>query len=123
MGAVFTVPLAREANDRWPLLASDRGDLPADDRGALPGLKIALVPGQGVPLHELFGIRSAIRDESRTLPSEITLLVGAEREGLAPEIIAAADHAAHIPIQSHSLNAAMAATVALYELRIRMAGG
>ena len=30
--------------------------------------------------------------------------------------MAAADRVAHIPIQTHSLNAAMAATVALYEV-------
>ncbi|MFZ0041058.1 MAG: TrmH family RNA methyltransferase, partial [Solirubrobacteraceae bacterium] len=46
---------------------------------------------------------------------EVTLLIGAERDGLPEELIEAADHVAHIPIHSHSLNAAMAATVALYE--------
>ena len=45
----------------------------------------------------------------------MTLLVGAERDGLPREIVSAADHVAHIPIATHSLNAAMAATVALYE--------
>ena len=46
-----------------------------------------------------------------------TRLVGrAEREGLPREIVAAATRTAHIPIASESLNAAMAATVALYEL-------
>jgi tRNA G18 (ribose-2'-O)-methylase SpoU len=44
------------------------------------------------------------------------LLVGAERDGLPDSLVAKADHTAHIPIQTHSLNAAMAATVALYEL-------
>ena len=62
----------------------------------------------------------AERNKSATLP-ELTLLIGAEREGLPRELVAAADRVAHIPIESHSLNAAMAATVALYELRIRMA--
>ena len=46
-----------------------------------------------------------------------TLLVGAEREGLPREVVEAADVVAHIPIESESLNAAMAATVALYEAR------
>ena len=32
------------------------------------------------------------------------------------DVIAQADHTAHIPIKTHSLNAAMAATVALYEV-------
>jgi TrmH family RNA methyltransferase len=43
-----------------------------------------------------------------------TLLVGSERSGLADEIVAACDAVAHIPIATESLNAAMAATVALY---------
>jgi RNA methyltransferase, TrmH family len=46
----------------------------------------------------------------------LTLLIGAERAGLPPELVAAADRVAHIPIQTHSLNAAMAATIALYEV-------
>ena len=51
------------------------------------------------------------------LPSgDITLLIGAEREGLPGELIAGAEVAAQIPIRTHSLNAAMAATVGLYEV-------
>ena len=42
--------------------------------------------------------------------------MGAERAGLPDEVVAACDRVAHIPIRSESLNAAMAATVALYEL-------
>jgi TrmH family RNA methyltransferase len=45
----------------------------------------------------------------------VSLVVGAEREGLPDEVVAACEHTAHIPIASESLNAAMAATVALYE--------
>jgi len=53
---------------------------------------------------------------------EATLVVGAEREGLPDDVIAACDRTVHIPIAAESLNAAMAATVALYELtRNRMA--
>ena len=47
--------------------------------------------------------------------------MGAEREGLPAEIVDQADLTAHIPSRIHSLNAAMAATVALYELTTRMA--
>ena len=47
----------------------------------------------------------------------MTLVVGAEREGLPPDVAAACDTVAHIPIRSDSLNAAMAATIALYEVR------
>lgn len=57
----------------------------------------------------------AARRGERLSPGPCTLLVGAEREGLPADLLAAADRAAHIPIASESLNAAMAATVALYE--------
>ena len=69
----------------------------------LPGRRIALVAREGEPLHALDG--------------EVTLVVGAEREGLPDDVIASCDDVAHIPIaHADSLNAAMAATVALYEL-------
>ena len=51
---------------------------------------------------------------------EITILVGSEREGLPDSVVAQADRIAQIPIRTHSLNAAMAATVALYDLGHRM---
>jgi TrmH family RNA methyltransferase len=53
---------------------------------------------------------------SECQPPALTLLVGAEREGLPDELVEACERVAHIPIASESLNAAMAATVALYEL-------
>ena len=68
---------------------------------ALPRPVVALVAREGEPL--------------RGPLTSGTLLVGAERDGLPPEVVAAADVVAHIPIRSESLNAAMAATVALYE--------
>ncbi len=92
MGAVFSVPLVRG------------GEL-----DTLPGLTLALVPGQGTPLNEV------------TAPDTVTLMVGAERDGLPPEVIERADTVAQIPVAGDSLNAAMAVTLALYELRIRMA--
>ena len=46
----------------------------------------------------------------------MTLLVGSERDGLPSGLVSGADTVARIPIANHSLNAAMAATVALYEL-------
>ena len=52
------------------------------------------------------------------------LCVGAEREGLPEEVLDAAAVTASIPLRPggpESLNAAMAATVALYELANRMA--
>ena len=73
----------------------------------LPGRKIALVAHGGEPL--------AAPD------ADVTLLVGAEREGLPAAIVSACDGTATIPVRSESLNAAMAATVALYECNRRMA--
>lgn len=68
--------------------------------GELPGRTVALVARKGLPVDQVTG--------------EVTLVVGAEREGLPAEVVAACDDVAHIPIASESLNAAMAATVALY---------
>ncbi len=53
-------------------------------------------------------------------PLEGTLVVGAERAGLPGEVLAACERTAHIPIASESLNAAMAASIGLYELARRV---
>jgi len=66
----------------------------------LPAPRTALVAGEGEALHG---------------PIDGTLVIGAERAGLAPAVVDACDRVAHIPIAGDSLNAAMAATVALYE--------
>jgi TrmH family RNA methyltransferase len=76
------------------------------DAGELPGRRIALVAHGGEALEAL--------DE------DVTLVVGAEREGLPGAVVAACDAVATIPVRAESLNAAMAATVALYEMRPRM---
>jgi len=91
MGAVFTVPLARAAT-----LAD------------LPGTTVALDAGD-----ETTPTLGALALTPQSQP--VTLLIGAEREGLPVELMQRADHLARIPIVTHSLNAAMAATVALYE--------
>lgn len=88
MGAIFAMPLARISS------ISD-----------LPGRTVALAARQGVAL-----------DQLRHDGSPLSLLIGAEREGLPQELIAACETVAHIPIASESLNAAMAASVALYEV-------
>jgi RNA methyltransferase, TrmH family len=93
MGSIFTVPLARA-----PALET------------LPGTKIALTPHTG---DELWG---TLVDTQNKSPKDLTLMVGSEREGLPADVIKQADVTAHIPIHTHSLNAAMAATVALYEV-------
>jgi TrmH family RNA methyltransferase len=97
MGAVFGVPVAR-----------------AQTVAELPGTTIALAAGEGAPLAEL------LRDLHGGHASDASVLIGSERDGLPEDVVAQADHVAHIPIQTHSLNAAMAATVALYELGHRM---
>jgi len=88
MGAIFSVPVLR-------------GEL-----GDVPGETVALVARAGEPL----------RGRGAAGGTETSIVVGAEREGLPAEVVAACDRVAHIPIASESLNAAMAATVALYEL-------
>ena len=60
---------------------------------------------------------AAVKALSRSYAGErvLTFLVGAEREGLPADVVAACDEVAHIPIAFESLNAATAASVALYE--------
>ena len=89
MGAIFAVTLAR-----------------AHDVRELPGERIALTTDAP---HEL-------AESVSGLEPPYTLLVGAEREGLPAAVVSACERSARIPIASQSLNAAMAATIALYEL-------
>lgn len=86
MGAIFDVPVVRASNI-----------------GELPGHKVALAARSGRALAEI---------EQR----EVTLVVGAEREGLSDGVLASCNETAHIPIRSESLNAAMAAAIGLYEV-------
>ena len=86
MGAIFEMPIARASG--------------IDD---LPGERLALTAGTGSPLQG-------------PLEAETTIVVGAERSGLSPAVVASCDRSVRISITSDSLNAAMAATVALYEL-------
>jgi TrmH family RNA methyltransferase len=69
----------------------------------LPGERVALVGHAGAAL-------------AGPATGDVSLLVGAERTGLPADVVAACDRVAHIPIASESLNAAMAASIALYEL-------
>ena len=86
MGAVFRVPIESGA------------DLPE------VGQRIALVPGE-TPLWEL------------DLTGPVTFAVGAERRGLTDDLIERCDAVCGIPQapEAESLNAAQAATLALYE--------
>ena len=95
MGAIFGQRLARAE--------------PAAARGALGEHRaIALVPGAGVPLREA------------PLDGRVLFVLGAERSGLTPELVAACDLQAHVPVDrraADSLNVAMTATLCLYEYR------
>jgi RNA methyltransferase, TrmH family len=91
MGAIFAVALARVA-----------------DPAQLPGVRVALVAGAGRRIAD-------VAAELTGAPG-VSLLVGAERDGLGSSVLAACEQVAQIPIAADSLNAAMAATVALYEL-------
>jgi RNA methyltransferase, TrmH family len=85
MGAIFAVDVAR-----------------VSAVSELPGDKVALAAGTGDAL-------------AGPLEGPLTLIVGAERTGLPADVIAACDRTAHIPIATESLNAAVAASIALYE--------
>ena len=92
MGAIFTVPVAR-----------------AETIEELPGTTIALVADDGEPLHEVVPPLVAAGDT-------ITIVVGSEREGLPPQAAKACAVRATIPMARDSVNAAMAGTIALYEI-------
>jgi TrmH family RNA methyltransferase len=87
MGAIFRVPTQIGA------------ELPED------GLRVGLVAGCETPLWEV------------DLTAPTTLVVGAERHGLPAEVVEACDVVCAVPQApgAESLNAAQAATLALYE--------
>jgi TrmH family RNA methyltransferase len=86
MGAIFSVAVSR-----------------ADQIERLPGTTVALAASAPLQL-----------DGAPWPEGEVTLLIGAEREGLPAAVVAAASEARSIEIDGDSLNAAMAATIALY---------
>ena len=93
MGSIFALPPARAELEE------------------LPGNLLALVPDAESTLRKI------------DLKPPLVVCVGAERDGLPAELVEAAAGSARIPIRSggpDSLNAAMAATVALYELGHRI---
>ena len=94
MGSVFARPPARAAF------------------GELGGMTIALERGAGLALAQV------------DAPAPAVICLGAEREGLPPSVSEQADVRAEIPLRPDgpdSLNVAVAATVALYDLANRMA--
>ena len=95
MGSVFARPPAKAAFEE------------------LSGTLVALDSGGQAPL------------ASVEVAAPVVLCLGAEREGLPPALVERAAVSARIPIREYgpeSLNVAMAATVALYDLGNRMAG-
>ena len=74
-----------------------------------PSPRIALLAHGGPPLQDA------------ELGARTTFVLGAEREGLPPEVVAACDATATIPLadSAESLNVAMSGAVALYEWRRR----
>jgi RNA methyltransferase, TrmH family len=87
MGAVFAVPVRRVRSVE-----------------ELPAPRVALVAREGRDLAQV--------------ERAGTLVVGAERDGVPADVLASCDEVAHIAMAdgADSLNAAMAATVALYEV-------
>lgn len=86
MGAIFRVRVAR-----------------VDTLAELPGTTIALDGGGATPLTAAWP------------QGDVSIVVGAERDGLPAGLLTAAGQVRRIEIRGDSLNAAMAATVALYE--------
>jgi RNA methyltransferase, TrmH family len=84
---------------RVPLVAFDEA----------PGPRIGLVAHGGQPLSQV------------ELPAQLTFVLGAEREGLPPEVARTCDELVTIPLApgAESLNVAAAGAVALYEWRRR----
>ena len=80
--------------------------VPLAEFDAPSGTRVALVPRGGVPLPEL------------EVGGDVVLVLGAEREGLPPEVLERCDVQASIPQpgDAESLNVAMAGSIALYEL-------
>jgi TrmH family RNA methyltransferase len=89
MGSLFRVPVGRFED--------------------APGHRVALVAHGGEPLHAL------------ELDGPVTFVLGAEREGLPESVVAACGRRVTIPLEpgAESLNVALTAAVALYELRNR----
>jgi TrmH family RNA methyltransferase len=128
MGAIFDVELAQVESigelpgERVALVVhggevlsgslAPRPDVAASSSERAPSSEVLLTArGDGIAT----SIDQPPSGESRAKGS-LTLLIGAEREGLPADVVKACERTAHIPIEAESLNAAMAATVALYEM-------
>jgi TrmH family RNA methyltransferase len=99
MGAIFSVSLAH-----------------VSDVSELPGERVALVADAPDVLRGVAPAAAPADGSVEAPTAALTLLIGSERYGLPEEVVSACERSARIPIASESLNAAMAATVALYEV-------
>ena len=84
--------------------------------GAIFAARVARVAGiEGTPRPRV-ALAARGGEPIETLDGEATLVIGAERDGLPPELRAACEQTVHIPMttDAESLNAAMAATIGLY---------
>ena len=97
MGSVFHAPVAREL-DTLEFLRKARSE---------DFLPVAAMPDG--------------RDTPRSMPEDrLIMVVGAEGGGLPEEVVAACERAVTIPARAASLNAAMAASILLYEAYMRV---
>jgi tRNA G18 (ribose-2'-O)-methylase SpoU len=102
MAAVLRVPFARAGEREWP-------DVLTQIRRAGFAI-VALTPREPSEALDAFAARQR--------PAKLALVVGTEGAGLTPGVEGAADYRVRIPIGSEvdSLNVAVAAGIALYEL-------
>jgi RNA methyltransferase, TrmH family len=97
MGSIFHTPVAREL-DTLAFLA---------EAGSLGFTRVAAIPGSG--------------DPPRSLPAgRLVIVVGAEGSGLPEEVVEASESRVTIPSRAASLNAAIAASILLYEAKSRV---
>jgi TrmH family RNA methyltransferase len=97
MGSIFHAPVARELDSVGFL----------QDARSAGFTTVAAVPGSG--------------DAPRSLPmSRLVIAVGAEGAGLPAEVVEASQRRATIPSRAASLNAAIAASILLYEAYMRV---
>lgn len=97
MGSIFHAPVTREA-DTLRFLESSR------DAGFVP---VAAVLGDGGAPREV-------------LAGKIVVVIGPEGSGLSEDVVAACEDTVNIPSRASSLNAAMAASILLYEAYMRV---
>jgi RNA methyltransferase, TrmH family len=97
MGSIFHTPLARELDSLGFML----------EAGSLGFTPVAAIPGAG--------------DSPRSLPADkVVIVVGAEGSGLPDDVLEASEIRVTIPSRAASLNAAIAASILLYEANMRV---